>query len=162
MSPLPVSEEPSAEQTLPALAEPSVATDAMGRFTTFKAYAEYYAGETGFTGPHGTFIRACAAADQSIAQLRRELSESRAALAARQYDDEDMKKLGAWVQANLQHHAGLSWSEGIAREFDGLRAALAEAQQERDGLAAMVENLSDALAADPAKYAAFIRSKEGK
>lgn len=58
------------------------------------------------------------------------------------YDREDQKRLGEWVQANLNHHAGLSWSEGIAREFTSLTAERDDAQRlyvdacgERDALA---------------------------
>jgi hypothetical protein len=44
---------------------------------------------------------------------------------ARAYDEADMKRIGVWVQENLQQYAGLSWSEGIAREFARLTAEVA-------------------------------------
>jgi hypothetical protein len=50
---------------------------------------------------------------------------------AREYDDADMKRLGAWVQKHLNHHAGLSWSEGIAREFASLESENARLLNER-------------------------------
>jgi hypothetical protein len=55
--------------------------DDMGRFLTFRDYAEHYSGETGFYGPHGWCIRACSAADQVIAALRADLEEMKKVLA---------------------------------------------------------------------------------
>ncbi len=43
--------------------------------------------------------------------------------------EEDARKLGEWIQANLHHHAGLSWSEAIKREFADLRLRLTETEQ---------------------------------
>ena len=62
------------------------------------------------------------------ARLFAQRTEIESLRARREYDDADMKKLGEWVQANLNHHAGLSWSEGIAREFAALRARAEKAE----------------------------------
>lgn len=63
------------------------------------------------------------AAESELADVRgQEIARLEAERAARRYDDEDMKKLAAWVQENLQHYAGLSWSEAIVREFAYIHA----------------------------------------
>lgn len=40
-----------------------------GRYATFRAYAERYAGESGFAGEKGGWLRMAAAADECIASL---------------------------------------------------------------------------------------------
>jgi hypothetical protein len=57
------------------------------------------------------------------------------------YDREDQRKLGEWVQANLQHYAGLSWSEGIAREFATLRTRLDASERVRDESTKLIDYL---------------------
>ena len=100
--------------------------DEEGRFKTFRAFAESLSGETGFAGPHGMYIRACAAADESIATLRSRLATAEAALA-----DRDRHFL---------------WDERLRmeREIGDLATRLATAEAERDRWQARAEWLSTA------------------